>query len=88
MLGEMDNSDKRDLANSWSIGGRTRHVDVQMFFLRELKEDRMVAFKHIPGSDNEADIFRKNVCTGSLNKHSVKLCGDDGLLEMLKGHKP
>ncbi|KAL7480971.1 hypothetical protein ACHAW6_006644 [Cyclotella cf. meneghiniana] len=28
MTVEMDNSGARDLANSWSIGGRTRHVDV------------------------------------------------------------
>eukprot|EP00804_Cyclotella_cryptica_P000019 CCRYP_013697-RA/>CCRYP_013697-RA protein AED:0.44 eAED:-0.15 QI:0/0/0/0.5/1/1/2/0/583 len=52
MIAEMDNSGARDLANSWSVGGRTRHVDVWMFFLCELKEDGMVAFKHIPGPDN------------------------------------
>ena len=59
-----------------------------MFFLRELKEDGMVAFKHIPGPENEADIFTKNVDAGSLHKHSAKLCGEDGLLESLKGTKP
>ena len=88
MIAEMDNSGAQDLANSWSVGGRTRHVDVQMFFLCKLKEDGMVAFKHIPGSDNEADIFTKNVDVGTLHKHSAKLCGDDGLLESLKGTKP
>ena len=30
MLAEMDNSGGQDLANSWSVGGRTRHVDVRM----------------------------------------------------------
>lgn len=29
MTAEMDNSGVRDLANSWSVGGRTRHVDMQ-----------------------------------------------------------
>ena len=28
MTAEMDNSGARDLTNSWSVGGRTRHVDV------------------------------------------------------------
>ncbi len=28
MLAEMDNSGARNLANSWSVGGQTRHVDV------------------------------------------------------------
>jgi len=39
MTAEMDNSGARDLANSWSVGGRTRHVYVCMFFLQELKEE-------------------------------------------------
>ena len=28
MVLEMDNSGAVDIANSWSVGGRTRHVDV------------------------------------------------------------
>ncbi len=31
---EMDNQEAVYLANSWSIGGRTRHIDVQSVFLR------------------------------------------------------
>jgi hypothetical protein len=76
------------LANRWSIGGRTRHVDVWMFFSRELKEEGMLVYKQIPGPDNDADIFTKNVDTGTLHRHSAKLCGDDGLLESLKGDIP
>ena len=85
MIVEMDNSGARDLANSWSVGGRTRHVDVRMFFLRELKEDGLVAFKHIPGTENEADIFTKNVDAATLHRHTEKLCGKDDLYESLKG---
>ena len=84
MLVEMDNSGAKDLANSWSVGGRTRHVDVRMFFLRELKEDGMITIKHVPGNDNEADIFTKNVEAASLHNHVKMLCGDDGLYESLK----
>jgi hypothetical protein len=85
MLAEMDNSGAQDLANSWRVGGRTRHVDVWMFFLRELKEEGMAMFKYVPGPENEADIFTKNVNAASLHKHTAKLCGDDGLLAKLKG---
>ncbi len=35
---EMDNQGVMYLANSWSIGGRTRYIDVQLVFLQELKE--------------------------------------------------
>jgi hypothetical protein len=34
----VDNKGAKDLANNWSVGGRTRHVEVWQYFLRELKE--------------------------------------------------
>ena len=85
MVVEVDNSGARDLANSWSVGGRTRHVDVRLNFLRELKEQGMVVLKHIPGENNEADIFTKNVDASSLHRHVVSMCGEDDLLSRLKG---
>ena len=85
MTAEVDNSGARDLANSWSVGGRTRHIDVRMFFLRELKEEGLIEFKHIPGAENEADIFTKNVDAGALHEHVTKLCGEDNLYLSLKG---
>ena len=84
MLVEMDNSGARDLANSWSVGGRTRHVDVRMFFLWELKEDGQLAFKHVSGTENESDIFTKNVDAATLHKQAVKFCGEDDLYDSLK----
>jgi hypothetical protein len=38
MVLEMDNKGAVYLANNWSVGGRTRHVDVKSHFLRELKD--------------------------------------------------
>ena len=38
MVLEIDNKDTVDLANNWSVGGRTQHIDVCQVFLRELKE--------------------------------------------------
>jgi len=35
---EMYNSGAADIANSWSVGGRMRHVDVHNYFLRKLKD--------------------------------------------------
>ena len=87
MTAEMDNSGACNLVNSWSIGGRTRHVDVQMFFLCKLKAEELVVYKHIQGLEREADIFTKNVDTGRLHRHSTKLCGNDRLLKLLKGNK-
>jgi hypothetical protein len=90
MRAEMDNSGVCDLVNSWSISRRTRlvEVEVQMFFLHELKEEGLVVYKHILGPENKVDIVTKNVDVGTLHRHSIKLCGDDGLLEWIKGNKP
>ena len=38
MVLEMETQGAVYLANNWSIGGRTRHIDVKSVFLRELKE--------------------------------------------------
>jgi hypothetical protein len=47
MVLQMDNKGAVDLINSFSIGGRTRHIDVQRCFLRELKEAKiMVVTRH------------------------------------------
>jgi hypothetical protein len=61
MLLEMDNKGAVDLANNYSVGGRTRHVDVRFFYLRELKQEGLIVIKHVPGNENDADIFTKNV---------------------------
>ncbi len=45
MVLEMDNQGVVYLANNWSVGGRTRHIDVQSVFLRELKEARVLVIK-------------------------------------------
>ena len=61
MVLEMDNQGAVYLANNWSVGGRTRHIDVRSVFLRELKEAGILAIKWIAGAVNEADIFTKNL---------------------------
>jgi hypothetical protein len=38
----MDNKGAVDLASSWSVGGRTRHVDMRMHFLREMKDQGLL----------------------------------------------
>jgi hypothetical protein len=61
MLLEMDNKGAVDLANNWSVGGQTRHIDVQQCFLRELKESKIMNIHWIKGSGNITDVFTKNL---------------------------
>jgi len=61
MILEMDNRGAVDLANNWSIGGRTRHVNVRQCFMRELKESKVIDIRWIKCSENDADVFTKNL---------------------------
>jgi hypothetical protein len=61
MVLQMDNKGAVDLINSFSIGGCTRNIDVQQCFLRELKEAKIMVVTWIPGTENEADMFTKNL---------------------------
>jgi hypothetical protein len=38
MMLKLDNSGAVDIANSWSVDNRTRHVDERNYYLRELKD--------------------------------------------------
>jgi hypothetical protein len=42
MLLDVDNKGAKDLVNNWSVGGRLRHVEVNQFFLRALKEQGLI----------------------------------------------
>ncbi len=46
---EFNNKGAVDLINSFSVGGRTRHIDVKQCFLRELKEAKQFVVYWIPG---------------------------------------
>ena len=54
MVLKIDNSGAVDIANSWSVGGKTRNVDVCNYSLRELKDH-----KHIPGGRNELTYLQR-----------------------------
>jgi hypothetical protein len=79
MVLEMDNRGAINLINSFSVGGRTRHIDVKQCFLQELKEAKVLVVKWIAGSENEADIFTKNL-DGPLFKRYAKLLLGEGAL--------
>jgi len=77
MKAAIDNSGTVFLANGWSIGGRTRHVEVKTNFLREMKETGMFEFQWISTQDKKADVFTKNVGGPEYNRFCEKLCGSD-----------
>ena len=76
MILEVDNKGAVDLANGWSIGGGTKHMDVRIMFLRELKEQGTLLVKWISTQDNAADIFTKNVDPSTFERHVKVFCDE------------
>ena len=77
MILECDNKGCVDLANNWTAGGRTRHVDVRQNWLRELKEEGILIVQWIPGSENDADMHTKNLGGPSFEKFCKVYYGND-----------
>ena len=81
MLLEMDKKGAVDLANSWSVGGRTRHIDVKQCFLRELKESKIMDIRWVKGTENNADVFTKNLDGQAFKKCIKTLVGHDAYMK-------
>jgi hypothetical protein len=70
----MDNQAAVDLANGWSIAGRTRHMETPIWFIRELKEQGVLKIEWISGDTNESDMFTKNLPFNLFEKHMKNFC--------------
>jgi hypothetical protein len=79
MVLEMDNRGAINLVNSFSVGGCTQHIDIKQCFLRELKEAKILVIKWIPGSENEADIFTKNLDGPIFKRYADLLLGKESV---------
>ena len=74
---EIDNSGAVDLANNWSAGGRTRHMESRMFFLRDLKEEGIITTHWLRGDENPVDMFTKKLSGLTYNKCAKPFVGND-----------
>ena len=72
----VDNKGAVDLANNWSIGGRTRHMEVRQYFLRDLKDEGLILTKWMSGDDMSSDLFTKNLPGPLFAKHAKVYCKD------------
>jgi hypothetical protein len=81
MILEIDNKGAVDLANNWSVGGRTRHIEVRQYFLRELKEENLILTTWVPGDKMSSDLFTKNLERPLFERHTQVYCGQDEYLK-------
>ena len=76
MMLYIDNKGTVDLANNWTVSGRTRHVEIKQYFLRELKEKAMILTRWKSGNTMAADLFTKNLPLALFQQHSQVFVGD------------
>ena len=74
---EIDNKGAKDLIDSWSVGGCTRHVEVKMWFLRELKEQGLLKVVYIQSEKNTSDINTKNLEGRLFETHAMNIVEKD-----------
>merc|ERR1711862_29657 len=74
---ECDNKGAIDTCNTWTVGGRTKHIDTRYYFLRELKEQGVLKFNWISGKENSTDLFAKNLPNPLFTKHAGYYCTDE-----------
>ena len=77
MILYIDNKGAVDLANSWSVGGRTRHMDCRVNWLRELKEKGILLCKWESSLTMSSDLFTKNLGGALFNRFTKVYCGED-----------
>jgi hypothetical protein len=68
----VDNTGAIYLANNYSTGPRTKHIDIRTHFVRDLIINGILKVVFIKSEDNDADIFTKNVSEELYEKHSSK----------------
>jgi hypothetical protein len=61
MMLEIDNKGAVDLINSFAVGGCQHHINLKQGFLQDLKESKLLIVNWISGSENNADMFTKNL---------------------------
>ena len=79
----VDNKGAKDLMNNWTVGGRTRHIEVKQYFIRELKEQSILEIEWVPSAENTADLLTKNLSGPAFERHAKELVGVDEYMRSL-----
>ena len=77
MLVNCDNKGAVDLLNGHSVGGNSKHIDVRILHVRDLKEKEVIKVEWIPTEENESDMNTKNTGSTLYNKHVKHYVGND-----------
>ena len=69
----VDNIGAIFLAENQNSSDRTKHVDIRYHFIRQYIKDGTIMVEFVRSSENDSDIFTKNVTSETFSRHSEKL---------------
>jgi hypothetical protein len=73
---EVDNIGAISIANNYTTGQRTKHIDIRAHFVWEFIEYGVLKVVFVCSEDNGADIYTKNTTEFLFEKHSSKYMED------------
>jgi hypothetical protein len=73
---EVDNTGAIYIANNYTTGQRTKHIDIRAHFVWEFIKDGVLKVVFVRYEDNRADIYTKNTTEFLFEKHSSKYMED------------
>ena len=73
----VDNMAAIYLVNNQSVGARTKHIDIRLYHIREMKNEMQLLVKFIRSENNLADLETKNVTEKIHDTLSLKLKDGD-----------
>jgi len=69
----VDNIGAIFLAENQNSSDRTKHVDIRYHFIRQYIKNGTIMVEFVRSSENDSDIFTKNVTSETFSRHSEKL---------------
>lgn len=65
------------LASNQATSDRSKHIDLKLFFIREMVEEKKIILSYIPSEENLADQFTKIIPKDRLLDHKLKMGVND-----------
>jgi hypothetical protein len=68
-----DNQSAIDLSKNPEYHARSKHIDIQYHYVREVIQNGQVTLKYVPTKDNIADVFTKPLSPAIFNRFKDSL---------------
>ena len=70
MIIKVDNTGAIYLANNYTAGQRTKHIDIRVHYVREYIHEGIIRVEFVKSENNDAEILRKNTMEEIFRIHS------------------